>query len=72
MYFIAGVTGIAAGFSLWFITSPWVASSILWAESRYPHLIGTKSFRAGEIIICGLQVLAAAALALWVARLITG
>ena len=70
MYFVAGITGFAAGFVVWFITSPWVASSILWAASRYPQLIGTKSMKAGEIAICGLQILACLALALWAGRLV--
>ena len=69
MYFVAGVTGGVAGFVLWIVTSHWVASIIIWAESRYPRLIGSRGLRASEIIVCGLQVLAAFALAFWIARL---
>ena len=69
MYFVAGVTGGVAGFVLWIVTSHWVASIIIWAEGRYPRLIGSRGLRASEIIVCGLQVLAAFALAFWIARL---
>ena len=69
MYFVAGLVGIAAGFMAWFITAPWVAASVLWAENHYPQLAGTKGIKAGEVIICGLQVAACLALAIWIARL---
>lgn len=58
------------GFCLWFITSPFVASVILWAESRYPRLVDSRGMKVSEILLCGLQVLACFVLALWIALLI--
>ncbi|HXG94970.1 MAG TPA: hypothetical protein VNN73_21705 [Blastocatellia bacterium] len=69
-YFIAGFIGLVVGFIVWFIASRWIASSILWVESRYPRLVGSKSMRAGEIIATGALVLACLALAFWIARLL--
>ena len=69
MYFVIGIITLAIGFCLWFVTSPFVASFILWAESRYPQLVESKSMKASEIILCGLQVLGCFALALWIALL---
>jgi hypothetical protein len=70
LYFVIGVITLALGFCLWFVTSPFVASFILWAESRYPQLVESKGMKASEIVLCGLQVLACFVLALWIALLI--
>ena len=69
MYFVASLVGFAAGFMAWFITAPWVAASVLWAEDHYPQLVGTKGGKVGEVIICGLQVFACFVLAIWIGRL---
>jgi hypothetical protein len=70
LYFVAGVITLALGFCLWLVTSPWVASFILWAEGRYPQLVESKGMKASEIVLCGLQVLACFAVAFWVALLV--
>lgn len=72
MYFVAGLVVIAVAFMAWFITAPWVVASVLWAENHYPQLVGTKSIKAGEVIICGFQVAACLALAIWIGRLVIG
>lgn len=69
MYVLAILTGLAIAMVSWYITSRWVASSILWIEHHYPQMIGTKAIKTSEVIICGLQVLACFALAIWVGRL---
>jgi hypothetical protein len=69
LYFVVGLAALAMGFMMWFITSPWVAASILWAENHYPQLVGTKSMKVSEMIICGLQVFGCFALAIWIARM---
>ena len=66
MYFVIGIITLAISICLWFVSSPLVASFVLWAESRYPQMVESKSMKASEIILCGLQVLACFALALWV------
>ena len=70
LYFIAALVGVIAGVMIWFAASRWVASSILWAESRYPRLAGSKSLRAYEAVVCGLLVFFALALAFLIARLL--
>ena len=70
MYFVIGIITLALGFCLWFVTSPFIASFILWAENRYPQMVESKSMKASEIVLCGLQVLACFVLALWIALLI--
>ena len=70
MHFIAGSLGLIAGVITWFTASHWLASSILWAENRYPGLIGSKRLRIYEIIICALLVLGCFAIAVWIMRLI--
>ena len=72
MYVIAGLVGLAAGVTVWYITSRWIASSIFWVEHRYPQMIGTKTIKVSEVIVCSLQVLASMALAFWIARLMVG
>ena len=70
MHFIAASLGFIAGVITWFTASHWLASSILWAENRYPWLAGSKRLRAYEILICGLLVLGCFAVAVWIMRLI--
>jgi hypothetical protein len=72
LYVIAGLVGLAAGVSVWYITSRWIVSSIFWVERRYPQVVGTKAIKVSEAVVCGLQVLAVFALAFWVARLMVG
>ena len=72
MYVIAGLVGLAVGVSVWYITSRWIASSIFWVEHHYPQMIGTKTIKVSEVIVCSLQVLASMALAFWIARLMVG
>ena len=72
MYVIAGLVGLAASVIVWYITSGWIAASILWVEHRYPQVIGTRVIKLSEVIACALQVLACLALAIWVARLMAG
>lgn len=55
---------------MWFTVSHWVASSILWAENRYPMLVGSKRLRIYEVVICGLLVLVCLAIAVWIMRLV--
>jgi hypothetical protein len=69
LYFVIGAITLALGFCFWLVTSPGVASFILWAEGRYPRLIESKGMKASEIVLCGLQVLGCFALALWIALL---
>jgi hypothetical protein len=68
LYFVAGVTGFAAGVVLWYITARWVANSILWIEHRFPGAIGSRGMKAGEIALCGFQVAACLTIAFYVAR----
>ena len=72
MYVIAGLVGLAACVIVWYITSRWIVSSIFWIERRYPQVIGTKAIKVSEVIVCGLQVLASLALAIWIALLMVG
>jgi hypothetical protein len=69
-YVIAGILGVFIAFILWFIAARWIAATILWAESRYPHLADSKGLRVGEIIACGALVLACFVVAFLVARLL--
>jgi hypothetical protein len=69
---IAGLVGFAAGIIIWYVTSRWIAASILWVEQRYPQVIGTRAIRASEAVVCGLQVLASLSLAFLIARLMIG
>jgi cytosine/uracil/thiamine/allantoin permease len=70
LYVFAGLVGLAAGVTVWYITSRWIALSIFWVEHRYPQMIGTKAIKVSEVIVCSLQVLASMALAFWIARLL--
>ncbi|HJQ24686.1 MAG TPA: hypothetical protein VKA60_12280 [Blastocatellia bacterium] len=72
MFIIAAPVGFAVGVIMWYITSRWIASTIFWVEQRYPQLIGTRAIKVSEILVCGLQVFACLALALWIARLMVG
>jgi cytosine/uracil/thiamine/allantoin permease len=72
VYVIAGLVGFAAGIIVWYITSRWIASTIFWVEHRYPQVVGTRAIKVSEVLACGLQVLACLALAIWIARLMTG
>jgi cytosine/uracil/thiamine/allantoin permease len=72
LYVIAGLVGIAAGVAVWYSTSRWIALSIFWVEHRYPQVIGTKTIKVSEVIVCSLQVLASLALAFWIVRLMVG
>lgn len=72
MVVIAGLVGLAAGVTVWYITSRWIAASIFWVEHRYPHMIGTRTIRVSEAVVCGLQVLASLSLAVLIARLMVG
>jgi hypothetical protein len=72
LYVITGLAGLTAGVTVWYITSRWIASSIFWVEHRYPQMIGTKTIKVSEVIVCSLQVLASMALAFWIARLMLG
>jgi hypothetical protein len=67
---IAAGLGLIAGLIVWCTGSHWLASSILWAESHYPRLVGSKRLRVYEIAICGLLVVGCFAIAVWVMRLI--
>jgi hypothetical protein len=69
-YVVAGIVGVFIAFMLWFIAARWIAASILWAESRYPHLVGSKGLRVGEIIACTALVIACFTLAFWIARML--
>jgi len=66
---IAGLVGLAAGVIIWYITSRWIAASIFWVEQRYPQVIGTRTIRVSEAVVCGLQVLVSLALGFFIARL---
>lgn len=68
MVVIVGLVGFAIGVALWFITSPFIVSSIFWVEKHYPQMIGTRMIRVSEVVVCGLQVFACMALAFWIAR----
>jgi hypothetical protein len=70
LHFIGAGLGLFAGLIMWFTGSHWLASSILWAEDRYPKLIGSKGLRVYEVIICGLLVLGCFAIAAWVMLLV--
>ena len=69
LYFLAVLVGFAVAIVFWYITSRWVAFSVLWAEDRYAQAVGPKAIKTVEIVICGLQVLISFALAIWVGRL---
>jgi hypothetical protein len=66
---VAASLGLILGMITWFTASHWLASSILWFESRYPKLAGSKRLRAYEIVICGLLVLTCFAVAALIMRL---
>jgi len=70
LHFIAAGLGLFVGLSLWFTASHWLAASIFWAEARFPRLVGSKSLRVYEAIICGLLVLGCFAVAFWVMQAI--
>jgi hypothetical protein len=70
LHFIGASLGLFAGLIIWFTGSHWLASSILWAEDRYPRLIGSRRLRVYEIVLCGLLVLGCFALAFWIMLLI--
>jgi hypothetical protein len=72
LHFIAAGVGLFAGLTLWFAASHWLASSIFWAEARFPKLVGSKSLRVYEAIICGLLVLGCFAVAFWIMEMIAG
>jgi len=69
-YVVAGFVGVLIAFVIWFIGARWVAASVLWTESRFPRLVGSRRLRLSEIIACGLLVLACFAIAFWVARML--
>jgi hypothetical protein len=70
LHFIGASLGLFAGLIMWFTASHWLASSVLWAENRFPRLIGSKRLRVYEIVICGLLVLACFAIAVSITLLI--
>jgi hypothetical protein len=70
LHFIAAGLGLFAGLTLWFTASHWLASSIFWAENRFPKLAGSKRLRVYEAVICGLLVLGCFAVAFWIMQLI--
>lgn len=70
IYVIAVILGLFIAFILWFIGARWIAASIVWVESRYPHLLGTRAMRVSEIIASGLLVAACFAIAFWLAWLL--
>lgn len=70
LHFIAASLGLIAGLIMWFTGSHWLASSILWAENRYPALVGSKRLRIYEVLICGVLVLGCFAFAAWITWLI--
>lgn len=70
MYIVAAAVGILVAFTAWLITSHAVAASIVWAETRYPQLAGTKAMRVGEAALCGIVVLLCFIFAFWVAHLL--
>jgi hypothetical protein len=70
VYVIAVIVGLFIAFILWFILARWIAASIIWVESRYPHLLGSRGVRVSEIVACGLLVVACLAIAFWLARLL--
>lgn len=68
MQFITASVGLILGLMAWFFASHLLATSIIWVENRYPKMIGSKSLRAYETVICGLLVLGCFAIAVWVMR----
>lgn len=70
VYVIAAILGLLIAFALWFIMARWIAASLLWFESRYPNLIGSRGVRMSEIVACSVLVIACFAIAFWVARLL--
>lgn len=70
MYIIAIIAGVVAGITFYYIAARWIVYSVLRAEERHPHLAGSKALRVGEIVASSALVLACAAVAIWVARLL--
>jgi hypothetical protein len=70
LYFVAALIGFVIGVIAWFIISYVLARSILWIETRRPHLVGSKAMRTGEIIACSVIVLGCLALAFWIALVV--
>ena len=68
LYFLAIISGLALGVTVWFLASHWIASSITWVEDHRPELVGSKQLRVGEAVACGALILACLALAVWIAR----
>ena len=67
MYFISAIIGLAVGVLIWITLSHWIATSITWAESRHPHLVGSRRIRIGEAVACGALFFGCLALAFWIA-----
>ncbi|HKY04961.1 MAG TPA: hypothetical protein VJQ56_08725 [Blastocatellia bacterium] len=70
VYVIAVILGLFIAFILWFVMARWIAASIVWVESRYPHLLGSRGMRVSEAVACGLLVIACFAIAFWIAQLL--
>ena len=70
MVLLAGLAGLAIGVVVWTTASHFVASSLNWAEDRYPELVGSKKLRVAEITACGVVFLSCLALAAWMTWLI--
>jgi hypothetical protein len=70
LYFLAIIVGVTTAVIVWFLASHWIATSMAWVEDHRPQLVGSKTLRVGEVIVCGALVLASFALAFWIARLL--
>jgi hypothetical protein len=70
LYFLATIAGLTIAVIVWFLASYWIATSIEWVEDHRPELVGSKTLRVGEAIVCGALVLASFALAFWITRLL--
>jgi hypothetical protein len=68
LYFLAIMSGLAVGVTVWFLASHWIASSITWVEDHRPEMAGSRQLRVGEAVACGALVLGCLALAVWIAR----
>ena len=67
LYLVAASCGLAVGVIVWCAGSRWIATSLQWADSRYPELAGTRKLRVVEGVACGALFFACLALAFWIA-----
>lgn len=62
---------VALGCLVWYVSSYWIAYSIIWLGDRRPDLSDSRWLKAWEVATCSALFLACLALAFWLARLLS-